>query len=129
MKDVNEYSVKWTYCDSNRECLKFDRVGKPSSSTIITANNFINTVHHIKKMYCQQFTLKYITLFTKSFRPNQFYHRAGMICYIIPSVFVTNTQSFLQQARKWRGIGGRTPLKYFVSSWKNVLDKIKNYWT
>jgi len=25
--------------DSNRECLKFDKVGKPSSSTIITANN------------------------------------------------------------------------------------------
>ena len=26
--------------DSNRECLKFDKVGKPSSSTIITANNY-----------------------------------------------------------------------------------------
>jgi len=39
MKDVREYSVKWTHCDSNRECLKFDKIGKPSSSTIITANN------------------------------------------------------------------------------------------
>jgi len=23
MKDVKEYSVKWTHWDSNRECLKF----------------------------------------------------------------------------------------------------------
>jgi len=30
MKDVKEYSVQWTHWDSNRECLKFDRVGKPS---------------------------------------------------------------------------------------------------
>jgi len=41
MKDVKEYSVKWTHWDSNRECLKFDKVGRPSSSTIITANNYI----------------------------------------------------------------------------------------
>ena len=41
MKDVKEYSVKWTHWDSNRECLKFDKVGKPSSSTIITDNNHI----------------------------------------------------------------------------------------
>ena len=34
------YSVKWTHWDNNRECLKFDKVGKPSSSTIITANNY-----------------------------------------------------------------------------------------
>jgi len=40
MKDVKEYSVKWTQSDSNRECLKFDKVGKPSSSIIITANNY-----------------------------------------------------------------------------------------
>jgi len=40
MKDVREYSVKWTHWDSNRECLKFDKIGKPSSSTIITANNY-----------------------------------------------------------------------------------------
>jgi len=39
VKDVKEYSVKWTDWDSNRECLKFDKVGKPSSSAIITANN------------------------------------------------------------------------------------------
>jgi len=31
-------------------------------------------MRHIRKMHCQQFTLKYITLLTKSFRPNQFYH-------------------------------------------------------
>jgi len=40
VKDVKEYSVKWTNCDSNRECRKFDKVSKPSSSTIITANNY-----------------------------------------------------------------------------------------
>jgi len=40
MKDVREYSVKWTHRDSNRECLKFDKIGKLSSSTIITANNY-----------------------------------------------------------------------------------------
>jgi len=40
MKDVREYSVKWTHWDSNRECLKFDKVSKPSSSTTITANNY-----------------------------------------------------------------------------------------
>jgi len=40
VKDVKEYSVKWTRWDSNRECRKFDNVGKPSSSTIITANNY-----------------------------------------------------------------------------------------
>jgi len=40
MKDVKEYSVQWTPWDSNRECLKFDKVGKPSSSTIITVNNY-----------------------------------------------------------------------------------------
>jgi len=28
MKDVKEYSVKWTHWDSNRECLKFGKVGK-----------------------------------------------------------------------------------------------------
>jgi len=34
------FSVKWTHWDSNCECLKFDKVGKPSSSTIITAHNY-----------------------------------------------------------------------------------------
>jgi len=34
-----EFSVKWTHWDSNHECLKFDKVGK-SSSSIITANNY-----------------------------------------------------------------------------------------
>jgi len=37
MKDVKEYSIKWTHWDSNRECLKFGKLGKPSSSAIITA--------------------------------------------------------------------------------------------
>jgi len=40
MKDVKKYSVKWTHWDSNRERLKFDKVDKPASSTIITANNY-----------------------------------------------------------------------------------------
>jgi len=41
MKDVKESIVQWTDWDSNRECLKFDKVGKHSSSTnIITANNY-----------------------------------------------------------------------------------------
>jgi len=40
MKDVKEYSIKWTHRDSNRECLKFDKVVKPSSSSIIATNNY-----------------------------------------------------------------------------------------
>jgi len=61
MKDVKENSFQWTDWDSNRECLKFDKVGKHSSSTkVITANNL--SMHHTLKMHCQQFTLKYITL-------------------------------------------------------------------
>jgi len=44
VKDVKEFSVKWTHWDSNRECLKFDKVSKPSSSTIITANNYHSIV-------------------------------------------------------------------------------------
>jgi len=40
MKDVKEYSVKWTHWNSIRKCLKFGKVGKPSSSTMITANNY-----------------------------------------------------------------------------------------
>jgi len=40
MKDVREYSVIWTHWDSDRECLKFDKIGKSSSSTIITANDY-----------------------------------------------------------------------------------------
>ena len=39
MKGVKEYSIKWKLWDSNHECLKFAKIGKPSSSTIITANN------------------------------------------------------------------------------------------
>jgi len=42
MKDVKEHPVQWTVWDSNRECVKFDNVGKHSSSTEIirpTANN------------------------------------------------------------------------------------------
>jgi len=37
---TREYSVRWTNWDSNREYLKFDEIGKPSSSTIITAINY-----------------------------------------------------------------------------------------
>jgi len=60
MKDVNANSVQWTDWDNNRECFKFDKVVKHSSSTeIIAANN--SSIHHIRKMHCQQFTLKYIT--------------------------------------------------------------------
>jgi len=40
MKDVKESLLKWTHWDRNRECLKIDKIGKPSSSTIITANNY-----------------------------------------------------------------------------------------
>jgi len=70
MEDVREYSVKWIHWDSDRECLKFDKIGKPSSSTIITANNYYQYI--IRKMHCQQFIFKFITLHTKSFRPHQF---------------------------------------------------------
>jgi len=60
MKDVKENPVQWTDWDSNRECLKFDKVVKHTSSTeIITANK---SIHHIRKMHCQHFTLKHITL-------------------------------------------------------------------
>jgi len=41
IKDVKENSVQCTDWDSHRECLKFDIVGKHSSSTkIITVNNY-----------------------------------------------------------------------------------------
>jgi len=41
MKDVKENSVHWTDWDSNRECLKFDKVvNHPSSTEIITADNY-----------------------------------------------------------------------------------------
>jgi len=61
MKDVKENSVQWTDWDSNRECLKFDKVGAHSSSTkIIAVSNL--SMHHIRKIHCQQFILKYITL-------------------------------------------------------------------
>jgi len=42
MKDVKENPVQWTDWGSNRECLKFDKVGKHSSSiNIIIVNNYI----------------------------------------------------------------------------------------
>jgi len=61
MKDVKENLVQWTDWDSNRECLKFDKVSQHSNSTkTITANHHqciitrkciasdshYNTVHH-----------------------------------------------------------------------------------
>jgi len=40
MKEVKENLVQWTDWDSTRECSKFDKAGKHSSSTkIMTANN------------------------------------------------------------------------------------------
>jgi len=39
MQDVKENLVQWTDWDSNRECLKFDKVGKHSSSTKISTVN------------------------------------------------------------------------------------------
>jgi len=45
MKDLKENSVEWTDWDSNRECLKFDKVGKHSSSTkTITASNYQSSI-------------------------------------------------------------------------------------
>jgi len=41
MKDLKANSVRWADWDINRECPKFDKVGKHSSSTkIITVNNY-----------------------------------------------------------------------------------------
>ena len=41
MKDLKENSVQWTHWDSNRECLKFDKVGKHSSTAkMCNANNY-----------------------------------------------------------------------------------------
>jgi len=57
MKDVKE-KFHWTDRDSNRECLKFDEVDKNSCSTKL----LILSMHQIRKMRCQQFTLKFITL-------------------------------------------------------------------
>ena len=48
MKDVKKYSVKWTHWDSNRECLKFDKVSKPSSSTIITTYEIQLLIKNLK---------------------------------------------------------------------------------
>ena len=69
MKDVREYSVKWTHWDSDRECLKFDKIGKPSSSTIITANNYqyIVSGNALPAIY-----IKIHYILTKSFRPSSF---------------------------------------------------------
>jgi len=95
MKDVKEYSVRWTHWDSNCECLKFDKVDKPSSSTIITANNYQYILSG--KCTASNSHLKYITLFTKSFRPNQFYHQAGLIS-LRYSECVSNKHSIVPSA-------------------------------
>jgi len=89
MKDLKEYSVQWTPWDSNRECLKFDKVGKPSSPTIITANNY----QYIASGKCtaSKFTLKYITPVTK------FYHLAGLISLHYPEC-VSNKHSIVPSA-------------------------------
>jgi len=45
MKGVKDNSVQWTDCDSNRECLKFNKVVKHSSSTeIIAAVNYYQCI-------------------------------------------------------------------------------------
>ena len=54
-------------------------------------------MHRIRKMHRQQFTLKYIILLTKSFRPNQFYHRAGLIS-LHYSEWVSNKHSIVPSA-------------------------------
>ena len=61
MKDVKKNnSVQWTDWDSNRECLKFDKVVKHSSSTeIITANN-INASYQENPL--PAIRIKYVTL-------------------------------------------------------------------
>ena len=51
MKDVKESAVQWTDWDSNRGCLKFDKVVRHSSSTeIIAANNIINVSYQENAM-------------------------------------------------------------------------------
>jgi len=42
MEDVKEYSVKWTHWDSNRDCLKFDKVDKLSN---IYKNKHLEIIH------------------------------------------------------------------------------------
>jgi len=78
IKEIKENSVQWTDWDINRECLKFDKVGKHSSSTkIITVNDYYQCIvsgkctasnsHKNTSHYC---TVAYQILW----RPNQFYH-------------------------------------------------------
>jgi len=68
-------------------------------------------------MYSQQFTLKHIKLLTKSFRPNQFYHRAGLIS-LYCSEFVSNKHLIVSSAGTYIGpaeSGGEgPPRKNFV---------------
>jgi len=48
-------------------------------------------------MHYQQFTLKYTTLLTKSFRPHQFYHWAELI-YLHYSNCFSNKHSIVSSA-------------------------------
>ena len=74
MKDVKDNSVQWTDWDSDRECLKFNKVGKHLSSTkIITANNYQCIISG--KCTAKQFTLKYITLACQILQAKQVYPR------------------------------------------------------
>jgi len=61
MKDVKENSVQGTDWDSNRECLKFDKVGKHSNSTKIIMVLLIIIIASYHENALFQFTLKYIT--------------------------------------------------------------------
>jgi len=89
MKDVKKYSVQWTDCDSNRECPKFNKVGKPLSSTITVV---LIIIHRIRKVHCQQFTLNTSQFVSNPLGETSFITGRGKFRCIIPSVLVTNTQ-------------------------------------
>ena len=89
----NGKSVQVTDWDSNRECHKFDQVGKHSSSTkIITANNFIASYQE-KALSAIHIKIDHTSL------PNllgQTSFITGINFAILFSLLATNTQVFLQ---------------------------------
>jgi len=62
MKDVKENSVQWTDWDSNRECLKFDKVSKHSSSTKIILLIFINASYQENALPAIHIKIHHISL-------------------------------------------------------------------
>ena len=76
-------------------------------------------------MHCQQFTLKYITLLTKSFRPNQCYHRPGLIS-LHYSEYGNNKHSIFSRP-VYRGVAGGEihPRKIFVPLEKRAGQSLK----